>query len=216
MQSQNSNKLASDLEWRYATKVFDNSRTISASDWSALEESLRLAPSSFGLQPWHFCVITDSTLKERLKPASWNQPQITDASHLVVFAVKNVIDQQYIASFVQDLATARGVAAESLKGYQDMMEGSLLSRSQAELKIWGANQVYIALGFFLSACANLRIDACPMEGIDPAQYDSILGLPEKGFSTVVAATAGYRSSSDKYATAAKVRFSRDRVISHRS
>src|SRR3954469_15108820 len=82
------NQLLEQLNWRYATKQFDPTRKISASDWTTLEEALRLTPSSFGLQPWKFIVVTDPAVRANLRPASWNQTQITDASHLVVLAAK--------------------------------------------------------------------------------------------------------------------------------
>ena len=207
--------LLSTLNWRYATKVFDNNKKIPATEWSALEESLRLSPSSFGLQPWRFYVVADQGVRAKLKAVSWNQPQIVDASHLVVLATRNTIDKDYIVSAIKDIADARGISAESLAAYQQMMEGSLLTRSAEELKNWAQKQTYIALGGFMTASALLGIDACPMEGFDPSAYDQQLKLQEDGYSSAVVVTAGYRSVDDKYASLAKVRLSKEQVIQWR-
>ena len=207
--------LISTLNWRYATKVFDNNKKIPATEWSALEESLRLSPSSFGLQPWRFYVVADQNVRAQLKAVSWNQPQIVDASHLVVLATRNAIDKDYIVSAIKDIANARGISTESLAAYQQMMEGSLLTRSAEELKHWAQKQTYIALGGFMTASALLGIDACPMEGFDPSAYDQQLKLQEDGYSSAVVVTAGYRSVDDKYASLAKVRLSKEQVIQWR-
>lgn len=215
MSAISSDTLLSTLNWRYATKVFDSNKKIPATEWAALEEALRLSPSSFGLQPWRFYVVEDQNVRAQLKAVSWNQPQIVDASHLVVLATRNTIDKEFIVNSIKDIANARGVSAESLAAYQQMMEGSLLSRSAEELKIWAAKQVYIALGGFMTASAMLGIDACPMEGFDPIAYDQQLKLQEDGYSSTVVVTAGYRSADDKYASLAKVRMGKEQVIKHR-
>jgi nitroreductase len=204
--------LLDQLNLRYATKSFDRAKKIDSAKWSALEEVLRLSPSSFGLQPWGFFVVKNESLRSELKTVSWNQSQITDASHLVVFAIKTKIDNDYIESFISDLANKRGQSLESLKMYKDMMIGYILSRSPEQIREWATHQVYIALGFFLSSAAMLGIDACPMEGFEPESYDRILKLPEQGFKSVVLATAGYRSTDDRYANAAKVRYNYENVI----
>jgi len=206
-------RLIAALKSRYATKVFDSSRTIPADVWNALEESLVLTPSSFGLQPWKFIVITDKALRERLLPNSWNQKQVVDCSHFVVFARLDNIGPDHIAEYVHEIAETRGVAPATLGGYQSMMEGFI--NAHPDIDRWAGNQVYIALGQFMAACALLEVDACPMEGINPAKYDEILGLQGKGFSTIVACAAGYRSQDDKYAHAAKVRKASGKVIDRR-
>jgi nitroreductase len=215
MSAISSDTLLSTLNWRYATKVFDSNKKIPPTEWAALEETLRLSPSSFGLQPWRFYVVEDQNVRAQLKAASWNQSQIVDASHLVVLATRNTIDKDYIVSAIKDIANTRGISAESLAGYQQMMEGSLLTRSTEELKNWATKQVYIALGGFMTASALLGIDACPMEGFDPSAYDQQLKLHEDGYSSAVVVTAGYRSTEDKYASLAKVRLSKQQVIHRR-
>ncbi len=206
-------QLINQLNWRYATKQFDPRRKISPEDWAALEEALVLSPSSFGLQPWRFIVVTDQATKERLVAASWGQRQPADCSHLVVFAIKKDINERDLDVYVDRIAEVRGTPRNSLTGLHDMMTGSLIQGMDATARnTWAAHQVYIALGNFLTSTALLGIDACPMEGIEPAQYDEILGLTKQGLGAVVAAAAGYRATSDKYAALKKVRFPKEEVL----
>jgi nitroreductase len=207
------NQLIHQLNWRYATKQFDPQRKISAADWSTLEEALVLSPSSCGLQPWKFVVVSNPAIREKLVAASHGQRQVADASQLVVFAIKKNLGEQDIDHHLNRIAEVRGVPRKSLGAFRDMMIGLIVKdRSDAERKIWATKQVYIALGNFLTSAALLGIDACPMEGIDPAKYDEILGLDQHGLGAVVVATAGYRAATDRYSQAKKVRFPRDEVL----
>ena len=205
--------LLSTLRTRYATKVFDASREVPADTLAALEQSLVLSPSSFGLQPWKFLVIRDRALREKLLPHSWHQAQVVDCSHLVVFARRDKTGAADIERYVGEIAAARGVDVSSLAGYKDKMSGFVLNHP--DIADWARHQVYIALGQFLASCALLGVDACPMEGLIPAKYDEILGLAGTGYSTVVACPIGYRSADDKYAALAKVRKPASAVIEHR-
>jgi nitroreductase len=206
-------QLLQTLNWRYATKQFDPRKHIRPQDWSALEEALVLTPSSFGLQPWKFVVVTDPALREQLVAASWGQRQVADASHLVVFTIKRSLEEPDIDKFLNRVVEVRGTPREALADYRNLMIGSLIrSRGEAERKAWATNQVYIALGNFLTSAALLGIDACPLEGIDPAKYDQILGLPQQGLAAVVAAAAGYRADTDKYSGFKKVRFPTEQVL----
>lgn len=207
--------LLQQLHWRYAVKKFDASRKIPAATWSSLVQATVLSPSSYGLQPWKFVVVDDPKLRETLKPASYNQPQITDASHLVVFCSRTNMDASDVQRLIDRMVAVQGVTADSLDAYKQTMLGSVSRKSQAENEAWAANQVFIALGFFLSAAAQLGIDACPMEGFERAKYDEILGLTAQGYGARVLATAGYRAADDKYGAAPKVRFEIGTVVEHR-
>lgn len=205
--------LLQQLNWRYATKQFDPLRKINPDDWAALEEALVLTPSSFGLQPWKFIVVTDAAVRRKLLPVSWNQPQIVEASHLVVFASKQNLNEQDIDDYLDQIAKVRGVTRASLGGFRDMLVGGIIKGMEAmERKAWAARQTFIALGNFLNSAALLGIDACPMEGFQPEKYDEILGLEQQGLHSVVIATAGYRLPTDNYATLKKVRFPKEQVI----
>jgi nitroreductase len=207
--------LLNQLRWRYATKQFDPSRKITTADWQTLEESLVLAPSSFGLQPWRFIIVTDQATKEELVPASWNQRQVADASHVVVFAIKKDLGRADVDRYLARMAEVRGVSADSLKGFRNVLVGFLEQPADRfDARDWAARQVYIALGQFMTSAALLGIDTCPMEGIEPARYDEILRLAAEGYETVVVCPAGYRASDDKYARLPKVRFATNEVITH--
>lgn len=212
-QAVSSESLLRQFNWRYATKKFDATRKITREDWATLERALVLAPSSYGLQPWKFFVIDDAAARAKLKGAAWNQSQITDASHLVVFAIKKDLAVADVERYVQRIAEVRKVSAATLDGFKQMMVGSL-TKPGFDATAWAARQACIALGFFLSAAALMNIDACPMEGFDPAQFDEILGLSKQGYGSVVVATAGYRAADDGYAALAKVRFEIKDVVQH--
>lgn len=204
------------LTWRYATKKFDPTKKISDQDWKALEETLLLSPSSFGLQPWKFIVINDPALRAKLRPVSWNQPQIVDASHMVVMAIKKNLSKNDVERHINNLSKLRGTPQAALDDYQNRILKFLdQPASQFDVNAWATHQVYIALGMFLKTAALMGIDACPMEGLEPLEYDKILGLTETGCHTVVVATAGYRAADDTFAALKKVRFKIEEVIEYR-
>jgi nitroreductase len=208
--------LLQQLNWRYATKKFDATRKIAAADWAILEEALILTPSSYGLQPWKFIVVTDPALKAKLRPASWNQSQVEDCSHLVVLTAKQDITEADVDKFIARIAEVRGVTVESLAGYKGFMMGDLVNGARhAIIHEWAARQTYIALGNLMTAAALLGVDACPFEGIEPAKYDEILGLKDSGYATISACPLGYRAMDDKYASAPKVRFAAQDIVEHR-
>jgi nitroreductase len=208
-------QLLEQLNWRYATKQFDPQRKISAADWATVESALQLSPSSGGLQPWKFIVVTDPAIRTKLLPATYGQPQIASASHLVVFASKNNFSEADVDAHLKNVSQIQGVPFEGLTPYRAMLIGGIVnSMDEAARNTWARNQTYIALGNLLASAALLGIDACPMEGFDRAQYDEILGLKAKGFASAVIATLGYRSAADKYSAAPKVRFPKKQTFIH--
>lgn len=205
-------ELLSALRWRYATKQFDATRTIPPEVWSALEESLVLTPSSFGLQPWKFFVVKNTTLRAKLREQSWNQPQVTDASHLVVLTARTDLVQSDIEAWVTRLAEVNGKSVEDYAMLRGMIVGFNESMSSSQRHEWNKRQVYIALGQLMTSAAALGIDACPLEGISASAYDEILGLGGSGYATCMACALGYRSDEDKYAAAPKARFEPSLVV----
>lgn len=199
------------FQWRYATKKFDPDRPIAEADWLTLEQSLVLTPSSYGLQPWRFLVITNPEVKAQLKPLSWGQSQVVDGSHVVVFATRRNLSTEDIDRYVARTAEVRGLSVESLAGFRKMMIGSLHG-GKIDLNHWAALQVYIALGQFMATAAMMGIDTCPMEGIQPGKYDDLLGLTEVGYGTEVVCVAGHRHPDDKYAQLPKVRYRPEEVV----
>lgn len=206
-------ELVSQLNWRYATKKFDSQKKISQDEWEAIEKALILTPSSYGLQPWKFIVVQNPEIKKKLTPLSWNQTQVVDCSHYVVFANKTGLDEKYISDFISLNSKTRGIPPEKLEGYRKMMVTNLLgSEKKAHLADWAARQCYIALGSLMTSVAVMGIDSCPMEGIEPLGYDKVLGLEGSGYQTCVACAVGYRSSDDFYSKLAKVRFPAEQVL----
>jgi len=206
-------QLVTQLNWRYATKKFDPTRKVSPEDWAALETALILSPSSYGLQPWKFIVITEQKTRERLFPATWEQRQILDCSHYVVFVVNTTMTEEHIDRHITRTVEVRGGTAETLKGYRDVMVGDVVTGVRAAMsQEWAARQAYLALGNFMTSAALMGIDTCPMEGFEPEEYDKILDLSSKGLASVVCCAVGYRAADDKCATQKKVRFPREHVI----
>ncbi len=206
-------QLVDALNWRYATKKFDPAKRIAAEVWNALEQSLVLAPSSIGLQPWKFFVVTDPKTKNDLAEASYRQAQPADCSHFVVFAVRRDLDTAHVDRHVARMAELRGIAVEALANFRAMTMGNLdRARAEGTLDAWQEHQIYIALGQFMASAALLGVDTCPMEGIEVAKFDEILGLAGSDYATVVACAAGHRLVDDKYATTKKVRFKPEDVI----
>jgi len=198
--------------WRYATKRFDANRKLSNEQVETLLNAALMAPSSYGLQPFEIMVVENNDLRKQLKEAAYGQPQLTEASHVMVFAANKAVDEALVDSFMQRVAKSRGQSMESLKDFRAMLLGSVSGKSEQEKFQWAARQAYIALGFLLATAAIEGIDACPMEGFNNAEFDRILNLEQKGLKSVVMATAGFRSADDKYAGLPKVRKTQDELF----
>lgn len=206
-------QLLQQLHWRYATKKFDPSKKIPEDVWNALEQTLVLAPSSFGLQPWKFFVVRDPAVRQTLLEHTWGQTQVVDASHLVVLAIKKNVGADDVDRYVQLISNVRQIPVDSLQGMSNMIKGFIAQPPYPiNLDEWAARQVYIALGQFMTSAALLGIDTCPMEGFNPAKYNEVLELEEQGYSAVVLCPAGYRAEDDKYAVLPKVRYPSQEVV----
>lgn len=202
------------LNFRYATKAFDSEKKIPDETWQAIEQSLALTPSSFGLQPWKFLVIDSVEIREKLKAVSWGQGQVTDASHLVVLTTRTDLDQKDIDAWIARLSHVQETPMEALAGLSGVISSFSEGMSIPEKQSWNTRQVYIALGQLMTAAAVMGIDTCPLEGISPADYDEILGLKDSGYATAVGCALGYRAADDKYASATKARFPLEQVVAH--
>jgi nitroreductase len=209
----NPQQLLQALEWRYATKVFDATKIIPAEVWTALEQTLVLTPSSYGLQPYHFLIVQDPAKRAALLPHSWGQKQVVDRSHFVVLTARTDMKEADVTRLISRISAVRGMPAEVLQTYRDMMLGDVVHGARGKIAHeWATRQTYIALGNLMTAAAVLGVDACPMEGLVPAEYDKILHLQGTGYATVVACALGYRAASDKYAGLAKVRYPTSEVV----
>lgn len=193
------------LKWRYATKKFDANKVLSEEDLEKLLDAIQLSASSYGLQPYEVLVIKDVETRKKLHPAAFEQPQILDASYLLVFAANTKIDEAYLDHYIDNIVETRQMKREDLSGMKDMIMNAVISQSDENKIEWAKKQAYIALGNLLSAAAHYQIDVCPMEGFDATQFNEILELKEKNLSTAVIATVGFRHKDDALQHADKVR-----------
>ncbi|WP_337966896.1 NAD(P)H-dependent oxidoreductase [uncultured Flavobacterium sp.] len=204
--------LLENLNWRYATKKFDATKKISAGDLNTLKEAVRLSASSYGLQPYKVIIVENPEIREQLKAAGYGQTQITDASQLFIFANDLNAGAESVDTYIQDISETRGVPVDALGGFADMMKGTIANLSQEAKNIWTAKQTYIALGTLLAAAAELKIDATPMEGFNPAAFNEILGFDKLGLNASVIATVGYRHDEDESQHYKKVRKSHENLF----
>lgn len=191
--------------WRYATKKFDSTKKIEKADLDFLKEAIRLSVSSYGLQPYQILIIENPFVKEAIKNAAYNQSQITDASHLFVFANYINFTAQHIDQYIDNTAKTRKIDSQSIQGYGDFMKRTLLNQSTEDLNIWSAKQTYIALTNLVNAAAERKIDVTPMEGFVSDQVNSILDLNSKNLNAVLIAPAGFRALDDETQHLNKVR-----------
>jgi len=200
------------LAWRYATKQFDRQKKITDQDFDLLMESLRLSPSAYGLQPWKFVVVSDESVRLQLRKASYNQEQVTDASHFVVLCAKTSLDTAYVDSYIKKMAEVRQKDVATFQSFRTMIVEDIEGRSAKSVQVWNTNQVYLSLGFVLATAAYMGIDACPLEGFKPKTFDRILGLKDMGLTSVVCVALGYRDSQDRTIARKKVRFNKEDIV----
>lgn len=193
------------LNWRYATKRY-NGEPVPETKLQNILEAIKLAPSSLGLQPFEVLVIEDPELREKLAPAAYNQPAITESGALLVFTVWKNITNDQVDAYIDQMARIRQVPVESLDGFKNMILANTEGKSAADLFQWNARQAYIALGYATAAAALEKIDSTPMEGFNPEKVNEILGLDENGTSAVLLLALGFRDEEkDPLAKLSKVR-----------
>lgn len=197
------------LKWRAATKSFNREKKLSHEQLQYLLEAFRLTASSYGLQLWKCVVVENSETRARLRAHAWGQPQITDASHLLVLCRQTNINESNVDTFVNFVASENNMPAENLKGYADMMKGSINSKSSEDVGHWTGKQVYIALGNLMAACAVAGIDSCPMEGFIPQKFNEELGLDAHNLSAQVLLPVGFRTEGTE---TKKIRYPLESVV----
>lgn len=196
------------LNWRYAAKRMITDKIVPQEKIDSIVEAIRLSATSYGLQPYNLIVVRDKEMLQQIQPLAYNQPQIGEASALIVFATWDKITQEKIDIFFNLISSERGVPSEALAGYKAMVEGSMLPMDEATASAWMARQAYIGLGTGLAAAAIEEVDTCPMEGFSTTALDEYLGLPAKGLKSVVVLAVGYRDeANDLTAKMKKVRLS---------
>ena len=200
------------LEWRYATKKFDSEAIIPQETIELLKHAFNLTASSYGLQPVKLLIISNKSTLNDLVPLSMNQKQVGQASHLCVFCVETTIDEAYIRAFFDRIISINNTPDEVLNPFRTSVINSFKQKSDDAVFNWGARQAYLAMGNMLTVCATLGVDACPMEGFDPVEYDRFFKLKEHGLRSVLVMPIGYRASDDLHGTLNKVRKPLDESI----
>jgi nitroreductase len=201
------------LHWRYATKKMAPSRSVPEEKLETILQAIELTPTSSGLQPFEVFVVTDAEIRAKIQPVAWNQSQITEGSHLLVFAAWDNYTADRIDAVTDQMAAERGGRTETLDAYYSNLKKAYLPRDPQINHDHAARQAYIALGFAMTAAAIEEVDCTPMEGFDPDAVDDILGLKDRGLRSVLLLPLGYRAAEgDWLATMKKVRRSRDQFI----
>ncbi|MDP2090454.1 MAG: NAD(P)H-dependent oxidoreductase [Candidatus Gracilibacteria bacterium] len=205
-------KIIEALNWRYATKSFDTSKKVSSDDLEDIIESFRLTPSSFGLEPWKLIVIENDEIKNELVNYSYNQKQVGESSHLLVFTIRTDLDDNFIDEHLNNNTKITGASRENLSGYENVMKSYFSAMNQEAKEKWAREQVFIALGIVLNTLAQKGIDSCAIGGFNPTKYDELLGLSEKNLKSVVVLPIGYRNIYDKYSKSPKVRYDKQKIV----
>ncbi|HLV92969.1 MAG TPA: NAD(P)H-dependent oxidoreductase [Aequorivita sp.] len=207
-----SSKTIEKLQWRYATKKFDASKTLSEEKLNVIKETFNLTATSFGLQPLKLVVISDAGLKEKLLPLTYNQPQVRDASHVLILCIEKKIDEKFIIDHFKRVEGTRKTPREILEPFERNLIESFTQKDSTEIRDWMVNQLYLTLGALLTVCAVEKIDACPMEGFQSDKYDTLLGLDKKGLESVIVLPVGYRDETDFFINLKKVRRGVDELV----
>lgn len=201
------------LQWRYATKGMDATKVVPADKLERILEAARLAPTSSGLQPYEIIVVTNKAVREQIKPIAWNQAQIVDGSHLLVFAAWDNYTVERINMMFDLTNEQRGFKNEGWENYRQMLLGMYPQRDAEVNFQHAARQAYIGMSAALIAAAFEEVDSTPMEGFDPAALDEILGLRAKGLRSVAIMPLGYRADEgDWLVNLKKVRRSREQFV----
>ncbi len=193
------------LNWRYATKKFDGTKLIPTSKIETIKEAFNLTATSYGLQPVRLVILQDKAIQKQLVAHSWNQEQVANASHVLIFCIETNINEEYITNYFNRVQTIRKTSEEILKPFREFLIEDFTNKTHEDIKAWAKNQAYLTMGNLLTVCAIEEIDACPMEGFDPDAYDTILGLKDKGLASVLVMPIGYRAQDDMFAEFKKVR-----------
>ncbi len=193
------------LQWRYATKKFNPNKNLTSEKLHILKEAFNLTATSFGLQTITLLIIENKTLRNQLLAAAYNQRQVVDASHLLVFCISDTINEEHVDDLYDNIIHLRKTPETILEPYRNDLKLMMQNMTKDEQQEWSIRQVYIAIGNLMTVCAVERIDSCPMEGFDRAKFDAILNLKEKGLKSVLLLPVGYRAEDDMFSEFKKVR-----------
>lgn len=200
------------LQWRYATKKFDAEKIVPEEKIDILKKAFNLTATSYGLQPLKLVIIHNKTLQEKLKAYSWNQKQLSTASHVLVLCIEKEVGSDFIDQYFQRVKHIRETPEEIIKPFRTSLMEDFRSKPQEEIRNWAINQAYLCLGTLMTVCATEGIDACPMEGFEPEKYDSLLKLDEENLQSVLVLPVGYRAHDDMFSSFKKVRRPLEEII----
>jgi len=202
------------LNWRYATKRMNGTK-VPQEKIDRILEAIRLSPTSFGLQPFKVIVVEDPALRERIYNEACPQPQIKEASHILVFAANKNVSAGQVEDYMQLIATTREIPVETLSGFRAAFDG-IVAGSAEQNFVWTARQAYIAFGVGIVAATNEDVDATPMEGFNNEALDKILGLAEQNLGSTTILSLGYRDEkTDTLVHSVKVRKSKSVLFDFR-
>lgn len=200
------------LRWRYATKRFDSSKILSEEKLNILKETFNLTATSYGLQPMKMVIVSNPEIKEKLMAYTYNQPQVRDASHVLVLCIESEIDSNFIIDHFKRVEDTRKTPREILDRFENDLVDTFANWDDSQIRQWMTNQLYLTLGALLTTCAMEKIDSCPMEGFEPQKYDELLGLDKMGLNSVIVLPVGYRDESDFFLSLKKVRRGVEEIV----
>jgi len=193
-------------------KKFDREKIVAQEKINILKKAFNLTATSYGLQPIKLVIIKNKEIQQELLPHSWNQQQITQASHILVICIETNIDEAYVEKYFERVQKIRKTPNKIINPFKNHLKEAIANKTSKDLYSWSKNQAYLALGNLLTVCANEKIDSCPMEGFIPEKYDEILNLAEKNLTSVLVLPIGFRSEDDLMINKKKVRKYIDEVI----
>jgi nitroreductase len=212
MKNINTEEILKAMNWRYATKIYDPSKTVSEEDLHTILESARLSPSSNGVEMWKFIVVENKEIRAKLKEVGYGQPKITDASRLIVITYRTDSAENLTKERLERTAKIQNEKISDLEGLKTMLDGSVAQKiKDGSLESWVKAQAYIPLGIMIETAALLGIDGGPMEGFQPEKVDEILNLKEKNLKSITMLALGYRGE-DPASSRPKIRRAFDEVV----
>lgn len=200
------------LKWRYAVKKFDEEKKLTQQQINIVKEAFNLTATSYGLQPIKLIIIQNKKLQEQLVSYSWNQKQVAQASHVLVFCINTNINRKDVENYFNNVKAIRNTPNEIINPFKEFLINTIENKTTQDLASWAKNQAYLAMGNLLTVCAQEKIDSCPMEGFLPEKYDEILDLKSKNLTSVLVLPIGYRAEDDFMKDQKKVRKNLDEMI----
>ncbi len=193
------------LNWRYATKKFDDSKKLSKEKIEVLKQAFNLTPTSYGLQTMKLVIVSDDKTKSKLVNLCYGQEQVENASHVLAICIQTNVNDKDVNDYFDNIISIRKTSEIVLSKYRKELKDFINSKTKTQIEDWCINQAYIVLGNLMTVCAVEGIDACPMEGFLPDKVDELLELEKHNLKSVLLLPVGYRAEDDMFADLKKVR-----------